>query len=163
MRAGLKNLLLCTGIVAFLPAASAQDLVWQATPLFGTITVNAGFDEDPRQVAIQAGGRDRVPAGLGAECRGLVNSRRPDVDFNYLESGRYMLFLYVLSLADTTLVVYTPDGRWLCNDDGGGKLGLHPLLSINDPPSGNYNIWVGVVNGASAPATLYISERNPRK
>lgn len=129
--------------------------------MFGTTSLTAGFQDDPRQVAVLAGGPDRVPSNLGPGCRGLVNSQRPDVDLNYHEAGKYMLFLYVLSLADTTLVVYTPDRRWLCNDDGGGKLGLHPLLSINDPPSGNYNIWVGVANGASAPATLYISERNP--
>ena len=41
---------------------------------------------------------------------------------------------------DTTLLVYTPSGEWLFNDDSEGR---NPGLEIETPEPGEYLIWVG--------------------
>lgn len=153
-----RGLLLAGGLLVCASPVAAQLPQWQEAPLYDAVTVVSGFPDDPRQAAIWAGGPDEAPASLGRECKGMINMKRPDIDLYYREAGDYSLYLYVLSLADTSLVVYTPDYKWLCSDDA---LGLHPMVSIDTPKSGNYNIWVGSYGGV-APATLYISEIDPR-
>ena len=51
---------------------------------------------------------------------------------------------------DTTLLVRLPDGRWICNDDSPSWANdahrldsLDPLLDLDTPPEGQYDIWVG--------------------
>jgi hypothetical protein len=160
------NLLVMGGLVAVALAmpVSAQKTVlkWQEQPLYGTQTLAAGFEPDPVQVAVRAGGSTEVPGYLGTDCAGFVNAERPDVDLNYSGGGPYKLFIYTVSTADTTLVVNMPDGTWRCNDDAGGKLGDNALITLDPGMDGNYNIWVGVYGSAGdQPATLYISERDP--
>lgn len=130
---------------------------WQAEPRYGTLNLSAGFDSDPRTVSVVAGGAN--PAGhLGSSCAGNIDNSRPDVDLNYT-AGSFALSIYVESSADTTLVVYDPNGRWLCNDDFSGQSSLNPGLVLSSPPSGNYNIWIGSFGRESYPqATLHISE-----
>ena len=51
-----------------------------------------------------------------------------------------------------------PDGSWLCDDDSGD--GLSPLLTLVNPESGIYDIWVGSVLSpfGYTDGTLVISE-----
>lgn len=35
-----------------------------------------------------------------------------------------------------------PDGTWACNDDAAGGL-LDPLIVIEPPQEGRYDIWIG--------------------
>jgi len=47
----------------------------------------------------------------------------------------------VFSESDTTLVINTPSGQWVCNDDYDL---LNPGVSFHNPESGRYDIWIGV-------------------
>lgn len=134
-------------------------LNWLARPTYGTTTLNAGFLPDPNTTRMSMGGATENPLS-GNGCVGHVNSAAPDLDLNY-EAGFSSLYIYTAADVDATLIVYTPDGEWLCDDDGGEGNGA--LLSFEDPPSGNYNIWVGTYYESDAGSTglLHISEIRP--
>lgn len=137
---------------------TSQEPNWMATPLYETVELTSGFDDDPYTVDLEAGGDGSVDEDLAPACAGNINMAEPDVDLNY-ESGDYPLFITAASSADTTLVVYGPEGRWYCNDDFGGS---DPMVVFHNPQSGNYNIWVGVYEGSDNPeATLTFTEINP--
>ncbi|WP_284734549.1 hypothetical protein [Sphingosinicella terrae] len=117
---------------------SAQD--FDASPNYGTVTLRGGSAPDPHRVALQAGGDIDAAARIDQRCVGFI-SNAPDLRVHYVAGGA-PLVLSVTSPADTTLVVNAPDGRWHCNDDGAGA-GLNPVLRIERPASGRYEIWVG--------------------
>ncbi len=124
-------------------------------PAFGEVVLNAGFSPDPHLVAIDAGGPVAADAATGGACAGFV-SVAPAYRFTYNAAGR-PLFLAALSEADTTLMVRTPNGDWLCDDDGGE--GLNPLIRLDQPMSGRYDIWVGTfTSDVPQAATVHISE-----
>jgi len=129
-----------------------------AQPLYGTANLGAGFSPDPHVTSIDAGGSDQNPIS-GSGCAGYINAERPDLDLNY-SSGSFKLFIYAQSSSDTTLLVNLPDGSWVCSDDA---MGRNPVVALDNPPSGNYNIWVGTyAAGSPQNATILISERDPR-
>lgn len=125
-----------------------------APPTFGALRLAAGFDDDPRLIELTAGG-DLDASGLGAGCVGGI-AAAPDFRVTY-SAGGYPLTFAAISSQDTTLVINAPDGRWYCDDDGGGE--GDPLYTFARPQTGVYDIWVGVYGGGTAPATLYISEQ----
>ncbi|MCB9531793.1 MAG: hypothetical protein H6700_08520 [Myxococcales bacterium] len=137
--------------------AQAQDLT--ADPLFGTVTLEAGFVPDPHVVHVTAGGDLELPttdirdAATGAACVGFVASAQPDVRLHY--SGGTLLQIGARSAVDTTLLVNLPDGSWRCVDD---TFALDPALAFQPAPSGQYDIWVGTVQDATAPAELLVTE-----
>lgn len=132
---------------------------WEAQPLYTTLNLDSGFDNDPRTVTLDAGG-DRSAEGVGPGCGGYINWEKPDVDLNY-EAANEKLHIYVKAETDTTLVIYTPDRKWVCADDV-SQANLNPVVSFDHPLRGNYNIWVGTIDsGESKPATLYVSELDP--
>lgn len=136
-------------------AAGAQD--WQAQAAYGHIQLAAGFTPDPYNVQLTAGGTISAQQTLGNACRGYIASP-PDFDLVWQAGNTTRpLVISVDSQSDTTLVVRTPSGEWLCQDDGGFN-GLNPGMRIDNPQSGLYDIWVGTYNGGYAPATLSISE-----
>lgn len=140
-------------------AAGAQALEWEATPTYGTVNLNSGFQPDPYVTALTAGG-SRSASEAGPNCSGFV-SGTPDLDLNY-QAGQYKLSIFVESAADTTLVVYDAAGNWHCNDDFSTAGGTNPGIQWSNPPSGNYNIWVGTYASGNLPeATLKISEASP--
>ena len=133
---------------------------WRAAPTYGTINLAAGFSPDPYLRAIQAGGSNEVTLG-GSECTGYIHAAAPDLDLNY-DAGQYQLAIYAKSDTDITLIVNAADGRWYCSDDYDGT---DPAIVFNNPPSGNYNIWIGTYRATSTPlpeSVLYVSERAPR-
>lgn len=139
--------------------AAAHALDWQEAPRYNTINLSSGFQPDPQQFEITAGGN--TPASkAGSNCTGYVHGLAPDMDFNF-EAGEYQLVVYVESSADTTLVVNDADGNWLCNDDFSSSSGTNPAIKWVNPPSGNYNVWVGTLAGGPADATIKFSERDP--
>ncbi|WP_192036240.1 hypothetical protein [Halomonas sp. YLGW01] len=141
-------------------ASSAQALNWQAAPLYETIELASGFQPDPHQLSVSAGG-DTAAAEAGPNCSGYVNGDKPDVDINY-QAGQFPLTIYVESAADTTLVVYDADGNWHCNDDYSTTSGSNPALTWRSPTSGNYNVWVGTYESSGTPqAVIKVSERDP--
>lgn len=142
---------------------------WEAQPLYTTLELATDFDNDPRGVELEAGG-ERTIEGMGADCSGFINWDAPDVDINYAggkepgePAGSEKLHIYVKADKDTTLLVYTPDRKWVCADDI-SEANLNPLITFDKPQAGNYNVWVGTYeSGATQKATLYVSELPPPK
>lgn len=127
-------------------------------PTFGTLKLDVGFTPDPTVIKLLAGGKLRT--GLGGV--GAWVAEEPDVRLNYKSGiGQIPLSFYVESEADTTLLINMPDGSWRAIDDGKGT-GLNPLIVIRNPPSGQYDIWVGtyrsITEVGTPPAQLFISE-----
>ena len=147
-------------LASTLVASVASANEWAtATPLFGTVDLASGFTPDPHQVSVTAGGSDATAAiGAPDTCLGKIAAAQPDVRLNFTV-GELPLRIFVDSETDTTLVVNAPDGSWHCNDDG-ADAGLNPLVQFDAPPSGQYDIWVGVYGdeAATAASTLSITE-----
>ena len=142
-------------VVLGLTPALAQD--WRAVPRYGTVTLSSGFSPDPWTSEVDAGG-DMDVGHLGARCIGFIDGSKPDYDLNF-QAGQYQLSIYAVSSADVSLVVYTPDGRWVCDDDTSGT---NPQVLFNNPASGNYNIWVGTHRrGSIVDAVLGVTEGDP--
>jgi len=130
-----------------------------ADPAFGHIALSADFEPDPRRIDVLAGGNDLVDGTLGADCVGHIDADKPDYVLDY-RAGRYDLFIYAESAADTAIVLRTPDGSWLCNDDGENR-GLDPTVRVHAPQSGRYAIWIASIEKDTADAVLMISESDP--
>ncbi|MFK7159474.1 hypothetical protein V6U78_00295 [Marinospirillum sp. MEB164] len=136
---------------------------WTQAPRTSEIQLNAGFVPDPYTRQLTVGGSDEVDWELGeGSCRGHIDATAPDAVINYQASSSWStLYIRAASTADTTLVVRTPEGRWLCNDDA---IGLDPVVDVNQPDSGAYAVWIGTyaAHRAGTEASLEISELNPR-
>jgi len=135
-------------------AETAVTLDWNLAPNYGTFDLGAGFEPDPFTVNLDAGGD--VDASISLDnCRGFVTAA-PDVRLNYT-AGAFPLIFSVDADADTTLIVNDPSGAWICDDDSGPS--LNPLIALDNPQSGQYDIWIGTYSpGPATPATLFVSE-----
>lgn len=123
-------------------------------PTFGTLNLQTGYLPDPAVIPLIAGG-DIDASSLGDMCIGYI-ADAPDFRVNYTAGADFPLIISAVSDTDITLVVNAADGTWHCNDDFDG---LNPAISIQSPPSGQYDIWVGVYGQpGEAPAGLYVSE-----
>ena len=122
-------------------APLAQEIPgWDGEPYTGTVTLSAGFSGDPHTIDVRPGGTVANPIE-GVGCSGYIGMR-PDVVLDYAAGDLLDLTVSVASETDVSLVVRTPDGRYLCDDDSG--VVYNPLLTIEDPPAGTYRIWAGV-------------------
>jgi hypothetical protein len=136
-------------------AASAQN--WQAQPTYGAVQLSPGFQPDPYSVNVVAGGPINARQALGNACPGFI-ADAPDFDLHWGSGNSGLpLVISVNSSVDTTLVVRTPGGQWLCEDDGGFNA-MNPGMRIDNPRPGLYDIWVGTYAGGTAQASLMISE-----
>lgn len=132
--------------------AFAQDFSLNAT--YGTISLSSGFTPDPYTMKLKSGGSINA-SSLASGCGGNI-ANAPDFELTYT-AGSLDLYISVISTADTTLVINTPSGKWICDDDSGGN--LDPSVKIENPGSGVYDIWVGTYGSSNLnDATLYISE-----
>ena len=134
---------------------------WRAEPRHGALELRVGFEPDPREVAVDAGG-NRDARVIHATCSGMIDFARPDVTLTYAQgTGQFPLYIGAVSQADTTIVIRDPQGNWHCNDD---YEGLNPGVVFQRPQFGSYGIWVGTLErGPTQPATLRISEVPPRR
>lgn len=124
-----------------------------AAPSAGVVTLSGGFLPDPVQRAVTAGGPLSASSAVSASCRGYI-TREPTLELRY--DGASTLSIYTSGGTDTTLAINTPDGRWVCDDDGGS--GTNAGLSFGGDASGTYDIYVGrYVSGRSA-TMLNVSE-----
>lgn len=126
-------------------------------PTYGTISLDEGFLPDPHTVTLSAGGSVELDMG---ECTYGYVAEAPDVDMQYSTSGDSNLYIYVESNDDTTLLVNTANGDWICNDDG--YYGTNPIIVLPYADGGLYNIWVGSFGGNISDARVHISEIDPR-
>lgn len=152
----MMRLLACTSLVAIAaaPVAAAQD--WDAPPAYGRSNLEAGFADDPRSIAIQAGGAIDA-ATLAPNCYGYI-THQPSHSLNY-SAGAFSLYISAAADLDGVLVVRGPDGAFYCNDDA-PELGLNPGVEFTSPMSGEYDIWVGSLGFGTGyqPGELHISE-----
>jgi hypothetical protein len=147
--ASLSAVALLLGLLAG-PAATQDP---KLKPTFGEVTLKAGFEPDPLVKTLKAGGD--VQTNLGGVTAWVA--KEPDFRLKYT-AGKYVLTIYAESKEDTTLLINTPDGKWVANDDGPGT-GLNPLLQFQTPQSGDYEIWVGTLKKGILPeAKLFITE-----
>lgn len=146
------------------PPAPAVELDPDLEPLHGVVVLNEGFDgSGPNLRVLQAcrdgcatalidltAGGDGLAEGLGDRCRGFVSST-PSVRLDF-SAGSEPLYVYAWSDGGATLILRDPEGNWSCDDDLDG-----PVITIEEPASGDYLVWVGNQTGAPTPATLYFS------
>lgn len=145
------SLLVFAGLLFPLQVQAQPD--WTADPTSGTIGLETGFTPDPVTIDLMAGGADAVEV---EGCNGFINSAAPDVDFNFETDGDLPLKIYVRSSTDTVILINTPTGDWICNDDFDGT---NAGIEIDEPVTGLYNIWVGTFSQVGpADATLYFTE-----
>jgi hypothetical protein len=136
-------------------ASNSSGPDWSLNPTYGSTSLSAGFTPDPYVVSLQSGGPYDSSTYISSSCRGFI-AQAPDYRLSY-NAGSWPLILSVDSAADTTLVVNGPDGQWYCDDDSGN--GLNPSLRWNNPPSGQYDIYIGTYGDAGLrDALLSISE-----
>lgn len=132
----------------------ASDIARDVDASLVAIDLDAGFPLDPTFVSVQGGGE--VDASLlSSECVGFIN-RQPVVTVNWTGSAPFVETFFV-SDSDPTLLVLTPDGRLLCNDDANEDL-LDPVIEISEPVTGTYRIWVGsYAKGQLIPGVLVLT------
>jgi hypothetical protein len=179
-----------------LTLTNQQDL---ETVLYGRAEIVPGGafdpDADPNQAVLNLGGTDShwldpslvsaisgsangpsVDAQpLGTGCTGYI-PEHPDVVLNWTEDSNVnLLRLFVLGMGDPVLLVVTPSGDVLCNDDY-TPLVSDPYLEIPDPQEGRYAIFVGSFEDSAVtpgfvvvtsqdfnPATLDLNQLFPRR
>ncbi len=128
-------------------------LLTNAPPAFGAVSLRRGFMPDPHVVSGTAGGPVRANS-VASNCRGHVTPQPSHVLFT--QTGFSQLRVLVNAQLDTTLLVMLPNGQILCDDDGGQ--GSNPLVNLSSPP-GEIRIWVGTYgSGRSGPYNIGFSE-----
>lgn len=143
-----------TAVVAvWLGAGRAASQDPSLEPTYGWVKLRSGFVSDPFAVEVDSGGK--IKTNLG-DVPTFVD-KAPDFRVKYnAGTGQLPLTFRVKCKADTTLLINTPDGKWIANDDGDGD--LNPRITIRNPMSGVYDIWVGSYKGTVDPATLIVTE-----
>ena len=136
-----------------------------AEPLFATIALGGGETLwlDPTLVSVRSGtleGPGLDATTLGEACTGTIPTQ-PDVVFNWEEhEGLDTLSVFTLSMGDPTLVLVTPSGEVLCNDDF-NPLVLDPFIEIKYPEVGRYAAFLGSFeNDAVEPSFLVITSHD---
>ncbi len=147
-----------------LPAAPIDDLTLivnppalnlDAPPNTAALDLAAGFEPDPYTIRAFAGGTLDASA-IDAACRGAIT---PEPDIRLIWTGETALLrIFFIGDGDATLVMRTPDGRFLCSDDSFGL--LTPSIDMAQPAPGTYHIWLGsVAETITVPGTLYLTEQ----
>ena len=105
-------------------------------------------------IELLAGG-DIDATTLGGACVGRI-ANAPDVQLEIQSSGAPVTFR-IESTGDSTLAINTANGEWVCDDDSAGN--LDALVTINNPTTGIYDIWVGdLAEEGYSEATLTVSQ-----
>ena len=147
------------------PTSMGGEFQPDAAPTAATLTLggNEGYWLDPTLVSVIGGVVDGtlVQANtLGTLCAGVV-AEQPDVVLEWAQDDAVeSLRIFFLSLGDPTLVVVTPAGDILCNDDY-SPLVADPFLSIDAPEAGRYAIYVGSFEDAAVePGFLVVTSQD---
>lgn len=129
---------------------------YQAPPSFGDIALSAGFMPDPYVRNITAGGRYDLAGCLGFNGWGGSVASAPDFDLYWNGSSAQLTFAAEVP-ADAVLLINGPNGEWYYDDD---TYGTNPVIRINNPQPGLYDVWIGAYNGTRGNrGQLVITER----
>lgn len=136
-----------TASLAAAPSAQddAPDLVNDGT--FMRLHLQQGFMLDPYILRVMAGSGQEA-AELGDDCAGEIGTL-PNAVLDWTGETD-MLNIFVYSDQDAVLVIVTPDGDVFCSDDADGFT-LDPIITLEDPAEGNYEIYVGSVGVEEGP------------
>ena len=119
----------------------ATELDYSADPDFGTVVLQAGFTPNPNVSGIVSFGGVVDTSYLGGDCVGYT-ARAPHVRLMWSGTSNELgIFFTEDAGEDATLVVNLPNASWVCNDDYAGS--LDPLIVLENPPEGQYDIWIG--------------------
>lgn len=138
---------------------SSDTLVLDGEGVFGTSDLAANFSPDPVTVNVTSGDQlDVFGQGIGTGCRGYVRGE-PDYTVNWTGNSDLLRFFFVDGgTVDSTLIVHTPANDFVCGDDAGGG-NLNPIVDIQSPEAGTYQVWVGnYQQGNAADGTLFITQ-----
>ncbi|MBN2471402.1 MAG: SH3 domain-containing protein, partial [Anaerolineae bacterium] len=126
-------------------------------PSHGATSRTSGFVPDPVAVGMTGGGPVNV-SYLGGGCSGYTTSA-PNLRVNYTAGAFPLLRFYFIGNVDSTMVINTPGGSYICVDDSFGT--LHPTIDFNNPASGAYDIWIGSFSpDGTVSGTLYMTENS---
>ncbi len=143
--------------------SNASELNFLGEPTYGTIELAEYFTPDPAEYNGTSGGVvDVSDLNLGPGCTGY-SSVDPDFRLNWSGSTQdlYISFISDNPEDDTTIIVNTSDGSWICNDDATSET-LNPGLSLKDFPEGQFDIWIGSYSsGDYVEGKLVITELDP--
>lgn len=143
-----------TPTLTTIPAMIAT-LNFSLPPVYGSSALTSGFVPDPFTVGVTGGGPANV-SYLGGGCSGYTTSA-PSFSVNYTAGAFPVLRFYFIGNSDSTMIINTPGGSYVCVDDSFGT--LNPTIDFNSPASGRYDIWVGsFADGGAVPGTLYVTE-----
>jgi hypothetical protein len=100
----------------------------------------------PLTAQVKAEGELPTPELATAEpfCSGLI-SVAPSYAFEWTGGAKAAGVMFEGD-GDTTLIVRTPDGKFVCADDAAGSANLNPLVVLDNPAAGRYLVWVGRTN-----------------
>ena len=123
-------------------SVAPAELDYTADPNFGPVALEAGFTPDPNVSEIFSFGGSVDTSYLGGDCVGNA-TRTPDVRLTWSGASDELRIFFTAEDAgeDFSLVMHLPDATWVCNDDYAGS--LDPLIILENPPEGQYDIWVG--------------------
>ncbi len=140
-----------------LTSPPAATLNFSLPPGSGVTSRTSGFVPDPAAFSMAGGGPVNV-SYLGGGCSGYTTSA-PNLRVNYTAGAFPLLRFYFTGVADSTMVINTPGGSYICVDDSFGT--LNPTIDFNSPASGAYDIWIGsFAAGGSVVGTLYVTENS---
>ena len=158
MKSLTRTMAVAAALALIAAPAYAQNINSGASGTYGQTSLRAGFEPDPYTVSVLGGGPIDA-TDVNADCNGGYIAQRASFTLRYTANTTEYPNLYIgaTSDADTTIVVRTPNGQWVCNDDSNS---LNPMVTIEQPRNGRYQIWVGRfgTENENAQATLYISE-----
>lgn len=117
-----------------------------------SLTLGAGFAPDPTTVAVVAGGPVSGSTMTSEFCTGNYPAA-PQITLT-LTAALSSLRVVGRASEDTTLAVRFPDGRLVCDDDGGGY--PNPAIDIVGAGAGTYQVYAGSfgTSGQGATATI---------
>ena len=122
-------------LVPTMTPAPGSRLDPDAPPLFGSASLESGFSPDPYRAEVEAGGSVDT-AEFSPACGFTSYHPAFALDWQGDDTEPFLrIFFTPDDEAATTLLVHTPDGEWLCEDDS--------VLDLPSAPSGEYVIWVG--------------------
>lgn len=138
------------------PVWSDAELEHSAAPASGYLSVGPNTARSLRTaVTMTSDGED---AGLfHGDCRGYIDPSQPSVTVT-VEPGLEQVTIYSVSEADGVMLVRTPSGRILCNDD---YQGLNPALELMAPEPGDYAVFVGTYGGTGGQGQLGVTLDEP--
>lgn len=123
--------------------------------VYGTTSLASGFVPDPFTVGVTGGGPVSV-GYLGGGCTGFTTAA-PTFSVNYTSGAFPILRFYFSGGGDTTMIINTPGGSYVCVDDSFGT--LNPTIDFNSPSGGRYDVWIGAFSeGSSYSGTLFVTE-----